>query len=173
MKILFLDVDGVLNHRGVYGAGNPALLCPAALEQLFRVIEVTGCSVVLSSTWRTLPGLVDKLPERLTREHFHGDWRTIELPFTKTPGGVIIPSKRGEEVDEWLSRHTETERCAIVDDDNDFLDYQQRYFVQTSFDTGGLMPEHADRLIAILLPTARADAGADIVMKHTNIAGTS
>lgn len=171
LRILFLDVDGVLNHRDVFRAGNPAPLCPAALEQLFRVIETTGCRVVLSSTWRKIPGLVDKLPERLTREHFHGDWRTIEL-LGKHQGGLIIPDKRGDEVAEWLARHPEVERYAIVDDDSDFLEDQQSHFVQTRFDAGGLIAEHADRLITILAPP-RADGGAGIVMKHTDIAGTS
>lgn len=172
MRILFLDVDGVLNHRGVYMPGNGgAPLCRDALAQLKRVIDETGCRIVLSSTWRTMPNLVDKLPEDIVRLHFHGDWRTVELGYATLPVGMIVPRKRGEEVDEWLSRHPEVERYAIVDDCSDFLEHQAPFFVQTSFDAGGLTRFHADHLITILAPK-RADGGADIVMKHENIAGT-
>jgi hypothetical protein len=170
MRILFLDVDGVLNHRGVFVAGNGAMpLCQAALGELARVINDADCRVVLSSTWRLLGRAVERLPI-LLRYQFHEDWRTIEIRHGKSPGGVWLPTKRGEEIDEWLGRHPEVERYAIVDDDSDFLDHQLQFFVKTDFDAGGLTAECADRLIAILSPP-RADGGADITMTHTNIAG--
>jgi len=36
MKILFLDIDGVLNHRGVFRVGNPA---PIDDDAWFRIVE--------------------------------------------------------------------------------------------------------------------------------------
>jgi hypothetical protein len=172
MRVLFLDIDGVLNHRGVYGLGEAAPLCPDAMTQLKRVIDETGCKIVLSSTWRLMPKLVDKLPVAIVTGHFHGDWRTIEIRHGVSPGGVYLPTKRGEEIAEWLGRHPEVERYAIVDDDSDFLEDQLPFFVKTSFDAGGLTAECADRLIALLAPPVRADGGANIITTHTNIAGT-
>jgi hypothetical protein len=172
MRILFLDVDGVLNHREVFVPGDPAPLCRDALAQLKRVVDETSCRIVLSSTWRGVPRLVDRLPDDLVRNHFHGDWRTIEIRHGITKGGVYLPTKRGEEVDEWLGRHPEIERYAIVDDDSDFLEHQLPFFVKTSFDGGGLTDAHADELIEIMTHEKRADRGANIVTAHTNIAGT-
>jgi hypothetical protein len=56
---------------------------------------------------------------------------------------------RGDEIDEWLSRHTEVSRYAIVDDIDDLLPKQRRYFVHTSYDLG-LLDKHVKRLAAIL-----------------------
>lgn len=56
MKVIFLDVDGVLNNQhflmqhqaqasSLYDA-----LDPACLEQLKRIVEATGAHIVVSST---------------------------------------------------------------------------------------------------------------------------
>lgn len=44
-KILFLDIDGVLNH----GFGP---LGKNMIEQLFRIVFQTRCMIVISSSWR-------------------------------------------------------------------------------------------------------------------------
>jgi hypothetical protein len=149
-KILFLDVDGVLNHRACFSpsrGGSP--LCPHAIARLQTVVEKTGCRVVLSSTWRTLPRFVDRLEEQGGFPGRHEDWRTIEMPVEVKNGVVMTTRCRGEEIAEWLSRHPEVERFAIVDDDSDMLDAQKPHFVQTTFETG-LLDEHAARLVEIL-----------------------
>jgi hypothetical protein len=46
-------------------------------------------------------------------------------------------------------RHPEVIRYAIVDDIDDFLPKQRRYFVHTSYDQG-LLDKHVKRLAAIL-----------------------
>jgi hypothetical protein len=148
-KVLFLDVDGVLNHRAVFlpsRGGSP--LDEAAIARLRRVIERTGCKVVLSSTWRMLERHVDRLREAGGFPSPHQDWRTIELPI-EVRNGVVVTRQRGEEIAEWLSRHPEVERYAIIDDDGDMLPGQLPFFVQTTFETG-LTDEHAERLVAIL-----------------------
>jgi hypothetical protein len=148
-SVLFLDVDGVLNHRACFmpsRGGSP--LCPDAVRRLRGVVAFTGCKVVLSSTWRMLDRHVDKLKSAGGFPSPHDDWRTGEL-HRKSEGGSIIISRRGDEIAEWLSRHPEVTRYAIVDDDSDMLPEQKPFFVQTTFDTG-LLDEHADRLIEIL-----------------------
>ena len=53
MKVLFLDIDGVVNNKrteksfGGFMAIDPAM---AALVQ--RIVRNTGCEIVLSSSWR-------------------------------------------------------------------------------------------------------------------------
>lgn len=56
MKIIFLDIDGVLNCEKT---PNPRklryIVDPKLLKRFERLIERTGAKVVLSSTWRYDP----------------------------------------------------------------------------------------------------------------------
>lgn len=152
--ILFLDVDGVLNHRACFmpsRGGSP--LCPDAVRRLQRVVERTGCKVVLSSTWRLLDRHTAALKAGGGFPNPHEDWRTGECPVELRNGIVVDKRWRGLEIAEWLSRHPEVTRYAIVDDDNDMLDEQAPFFVQTTFEAG-LLDEHAERLIALLTAAA-------------------
>merc|ERR1719158_2697931 len=49
LRLIFLDVDGVLNTAG---SANSGAINPELLSRLREVIVATGASVVLSSTWR-------------------------------------------------------------------------------------------------------------------------
>lgn len=153
MKVLFLDIDGVLNHRGVFvTGGGGAPLCEKCVDRLAALIERTSASVVLSSTWR-LGGEQSTHVQKLRRagvlDRAHNDWRTVDMPLDDD--SIIIPyaERRGAEIAEWLSRHPEVTSYAIVDDDSDMLKEQICRFVQTSFETG-LQDEHVERLAKIL-----------------------
>lgn len=59
--IIFLDVDGVLNHYGQFAPHPSGLLLsmrdrfpldPACVARVLRLVSETGADVVLSSTWR-------------------------------------------------------------------------------------------------------------------------
>ncbi len=61
MNIVFLDIDGVLNHEGCWSQfGGPAPegckmqmpIAPECMERLNRLLEETGAYVVVSSSWR-------------------------------------------------------------------------------------------------------------------------
>lgn len=113
MKVIFLDIDGVVNcattkqrHGGFIG------IDPEKAELVKRLIKNTGAKVVLSSTWRldeesrehvklVVTDFIDVTP-RFRFDHIRGD-------------------RRGEEVADGLSRHPEVTRYAILDDDRDFL----------------------------------------------------
>ncbi len=146
--VLFLDVDGVLNHRDTFAGPRPHL-CKKAINRLARVVSETGCKVVLSSTWRKIDSHVDELRAAGGFPSPHADWRTIDMPFIVRNGIIVSTAMRGNEIAEWLSRHPEVDRYAIVDDDSDMLIDQKARFVQTSFDTG-LTDEHTETLIALL-----------------------
>jgi hypothetical protein len=156
MKVLFLDVDGVLNYRGVFKPGNPMPICPKAWAMLRQVIEKTGCKIVLSSTWRLgdrdICPYIGKLRSFGLFDYTHEDWRTKDV-WRDDWSGSSEDMRRGTEIAEWLSRHPEVKRYAIVDDDSDMLDDQRPFFVKTSFDSG-LMREHRDRLIELLISPA-------------------
>ena len=63
-KIIFLDIDGVLNHEDFYRSGNKKFIaidpdysyqsfCPNSKMWLNKLIEETDAKIVISSTWRT------------------------------------------------------------------------------------------------------------------------
>lgn len=150
MKVLFLDVDGVLNHRACFKPSRGgAPLCPDAVQRLQHLVRRTGCKVVLSSTWRVLEHHTAKLRADGGFPEPHDDWRTVDNPVAMQNGIIVDPYHRGGEIAEWLSRHPEVTRYAIVDDDGDMLPDQRPHFVQTSFETG-LLDEHCERLAQIL-----------------------
>lgn len=160
MKILFLDIDGVLNNeedfvqqykmRGTNVIGQPRL------NLLRTILEKTQCKIVLSSTWRLYDWRSDL--------EVHG-FPTNEI-IGCTPNLFQIDSRirRGTEIHEYLAENFPRcedpsdpkylESFCIVDDGSDFLSYQLPFFVQTNFEEG-LTPADTERIIDILKDTQR------------------
>lgn len=153
--VLFLDCDGVINCRSSWGHGRrePARYDLDKIGRVLRVITVTGCKIVLSSTWRRdgrNSPFVRCLVDWGIGDHFHDDWRTRDLPLVINEHEIIVSTNvRGSEIAEWLGRHPEVTTFAIVDDDDDMLPAQAERFVLTSFEHG-IQDEHCERLIALL-----------------------
>jgi hypothetical protein len=109
MKIIFLDIDGVLNCDHTPNPRNfPYVVDKKLLARLNRLLKRTKAKVVLSSSWRCDPvGL-------LAAKH----WR---VPFMD-----VCPDKpkspRGKEMLKWLADHPQVTRFAIIDDEDDGLD---------------------------------------------------
>lgn len=154
-KVLFLDIDGVVNSSLDFahppkGQKAPYIIVPDKVKLITEVVDKTGSRIVLSSTWRNIPSAVDFIevafPDISSR--YHPDWKTIR-------GQVDSPAhewraSRGHEIKEWLSRHPEVTRYAIVDDDaEDIRPIYPLNLVQTTW-FKGIQPEHAKRLIGLL-----------------------
>ncbi len=146
-KVLFLDIDGViLSGNALRETGDNRYLPPAAIALVNEVLDRTGAVVVVSSTWRMHADCRELLARAgLTR--LHDDWATPT--GRQMVGPLILGRTRGSEIQDWLDRHPEVERYAIVDDDGDMLDHQRRYFVQTGF-MGGIDDGTVDMLVEIL-----------------------
>lgn len=157
MKVLFLDIDGVLNHESHYKwlmeTDEPtpqqqvfpySEFNPASCQILNKIIEETGCKIVLSSTWR-LDG-ISKMNALF--KHFGLPQIYDVTPSLAYKYDTILC--RGKEIDKWLSEHPEVTKYAIVDDDNDMEEYQLPYFVKTDAYTNGLNEEIAEKIIKIL-----------------------
>lgn len=52
MKVLFLDIDGVLNGHQFNRKAQSGNIRKACIRELSRIVETTGCKIVLSSAWR-------------------------------------------------------------------------------------------------------------------------
>lgn len=155
-KILFLDVDGVLNYSKMNREGQrwPFVLSTQAIDLLDWVVNSTGCKIVMSSTWRLHGDAMDYLKKKYPRlrELLHDNWRTPygvedEIRLSDIKNG--LRHVRGFEINKWLSDHPDVTAYAIVDDDGDMLPDQKANFVQTSWETG-MLDHHADELAAIL-----------------------
>jgi hypothetical protein len=131
MKIVFLDIDGVLNsHRTAVAFGgypfevdgkDRAMFDEVALSLIRGIIQTAGASVVLSSSWR-----ITHAWEKVGK--------CLDLPIIdKTPS---LPGNRGSEIAWWLAKHPKVESYAILDDSPDMLDSQKPCFVQTTMEDG-------------------------------------
>jgi len=158
MKVIFLDIDGVLNvmnqERDRYGS----LFHPHLVDNLRRLVEETGAKIVISSTWRwsglhwiesmwkdrKLPGKVigitpTRVDPELVERHYDPD------------------ADRGYEIQQYLEDN-KVDRYVIIDDDHDMLPTQYKCFVQTSNNRDhtnhvegfGLTKECTDKAIEIL-----------------------
>lgn len=155
MKILFLDIDGViLSGRALWATNDHTHLEAEAIKMLNEVCERTGALVVVSSTWRRDARCRSRLLDAGFTGRFHRDWRT---PLPHEVAAKWRSRNRGGEIADWLSRHREVSRYAIIDDDSDMLPKQKRAFVQTVF-ADGITAAHVEQLVAILGEVETAEA---------------
>ena len=54
MKLIFLDIDGVLNDRAFHEDAQSNTIKPECVAHFNRLIHETGASVILTSAWRCL-----------------------------------------------------------------------------------------------------------------------
>lgn len=143
MKVLFLDIDGVLNSREVIEREQKAnVIDRAMVERLNAIWRATDCKIVISSTWRlyhTPRQLIDRL-------QFNGFLGEI---IGQTPDLLISENgNRGLEIQSWLHKHPSVTQFVILDDDVD-EDMPFGNIVQTSF-KDGLQDHHVKAAISVL-----------------------
>ena len=109
MKIVFLDIDGVLNCNQTPNPRKfPFIIDPVLLGRLNRLLELTGANVVLTSNWRYDPAGM------FSARHYG-------VPFVDTTPD--LPNEpRCNPILDWLRRHPDVERFIVVDDEDDELD---------------------------------------------------
>ena len=121
MKIIFLDVDGVLNNsdtRTVTRDGwcfvDDRLVCNLAC-----IVHATGAKVVLSSTWRDDWHREDETLNTLAFEDLRNKLREFKVEIMSKTGAWR--KCRGLEIQEWLDnwKGEEIENFIILDDWND------------------------------------------------------
>lgn len=150
MKIIFLDIDGVLNYYDCWlrseNQNTQDVWDEDCVNELNRIINETGAKVVISSTWRLYPEL-DQLIENdigIKEGAIIGKTKDY-LPIIRSEGTC-----RGDEIQDWLDNTDEViESFVILDDDDDMRDLLP-YLIQTSFYGRGLTKELADKAIEFL-----------------------
>ena len=145
-KIIFLDVDGVLNCRTDFNGSTYYVLDPKKIKRLHRIIRKTNAEIVLSSTWRKFP----KMLEFLKKHDVNYIDVTIDLNMPSARIGL-----RGAEIEHWINNNSVIEKYVIIDDEDDFLPFQKEFFVKTEWldwnkKPGGLQAKHVKKAIEIL-----------------------
>jgi hypothetical protein len=114
--VIFTDIDGVYNTPALRKLAKWSVEMDL-IEAVSDIAEKRNAKVVVTSSWRY------DVPYQ-TRDlnlPFHDDWRTI----------ARADKVRGEEIKEWLGRHPEVTRYAIIDDWDDFLPAQMPHLIHT------------------------------------------
>lgn len=129
MKVLFLDIDGVVNNAKTDMSDGWGI-DPYMAFLVGKIQLDTGCEFILSSAWR-----YSEEGKNVVRK------KVGHLLFCTPLDGET----RGQEIKDFLDAHPEVTHYAIVDDENDFHKDQLTHLFKTSFQTG-LTKEIADEI---------------------------
>lgn len=160
-RLLFLDVDGVLNAHEF----DPEVMCGPIhrnkMELLNRVLRATDARIVLSSAWRyiiyrgeaNLAGM-----DWLFRSHGMPANRLIGITREDTmirppwDGSQPWPlsNERGQQIADWLVAHKPHGNYVVLDDLDPGISAAGHPFVRTDGRVG-LTEADADRAIALLM----------------------
>lgn len=147
MKVLFLDIDGVLNSRNYIKRkdvdfDNPSLqIDPDAVVRLNAITKLAGAVIVLTSTWR----LAFDMPSQLARMQECLASYNITASIIDRTG--VQDSGRRYEIQEWLDMNPGVESYVILDDE--IIEGFSGHTVRTFFDYG-LQDEHVRQALTIL-----------------------
>lgn len=151
MKVIFLDVDGVLNcwpNDHVSEPEKHEMLHNDLIARYLDICKKTGAETVISSSWRhngrglralkaagiTYIGTtISMMTERFKWKEANPDKTSIEF------------MERGKEIQFWLDEHPEVTRFCIIDDDSDMLPTQKHF--KTDMLQGSLTQEIADQIV--------------------------
>ena len=154
MRVIFFDVDGVLNNGNTKIVRRPLAddrqrteavpgYHPDCVERFNRLVRQTGAKVVISATWGRRFSL-DTLRQHLEQEGVCCE--TIGL----TP---VRPTyrPRGYDIDEWIRRWEgeSVDTFCILDDHEDMM-HLKRYLVRTDYHEG-MQERHVHAALTLLL----------------------
>ena len=146
MKVIFLDIDGVLATRSSISAwharmtklvqtgnndeieaeiaqrkspgGNAGELDSACVGLFLRLLDITKANVVISSSWR-----YDKRNDKIWQDLFGDKY------IGKTRRD--LDSGRGDEIQELLDKHPEVDKFVILDDESCDMGNRIKFMVET------------------------------------------
>jgi len=123
MKVIFLDIDGVLNSEP-FLSNNAELFDRNNISKLKNALDITNAVIVMSSGWRLLFN-ESMLPESGDSQYLYNilnefgielfgktpDFSTEEIRTNKTFSHV-----KAAEILAWLDAHDQVEKFVVLDD---------------------------------------------------------
>lgn len=171
MRVIFLDVDGVLNCRDHWGdceAGKShsgdRLYVPA-VKRLIRLVQESQSRIVVSSTWRLY--YYEALIKRLEMHGMPPGTVIGKTPRLLAPKMSLDSPPRGHEIRAWLAEHPEVTSFIILDDDRDMQPYHS-YLVKTEW-KDGLLDSHVDYALRKFATGRAAFTAADREFTKTRL----
>ena len=161
MKIIFLDIDGVLNSMAYFKQNkgvSHAEISDYHLQMLAKIYHTCNAKIVLTSSWREL----DDSPDIHVNAHYQyllDELARYDMYIAdKTP---VIDMNRPLEIKTWLDNQPNKNEIVFVSLDDDFSknSYDKYgigdYLVKTTFYgddiyESGLQQKHVDKAIEIL-----------------------
>lgn len=152
MNVLFLDIDGVLNNLAMYKCPNTVwrsnqtdiIMDLDNMQCLKELVFLTGCKIVLSTSWRTLGNRIRYV------------FQEADLPPIEDATPVLGMNARAEEIQQYLLEHPDVDRYVILDDCDVFPGDIHNHLVQTNPMTGLTMEDVRKACAIITTPLSNS-----------------
>jgi hypothetical protein len=136
MKIIFLDIDGVLNNHFHYDYYGFEYIDSGLMDILKTIVVATEAKIVLSSTWR-----ITETDRSIVRANLK--YKNMEF-IDCTPNFGRL--SRSEEIKDWLNNNPQVKKFAILDDCASAGSDMEESFFKTDYYVG-LTNEIAEKVI--------------------------
>ncbi len=151
MRIIFLDIDGVLNSSAYdrFKSDTDGNIDKTRLALVKKLVNKTDAKIVLTSSWREHwekdPADRDEIGIEIAADFAEAG---LEI-FDKTPKQGYL--ERSQEIRMWLAENDDVESFVIIDDNIYGWGELSDNFVATSYRIGrGLEEEHIQRALEML-----------------------
>lgn len=158
MKIIFLDIDGVLTSART-GWMNWDIYATTFLKWVCVKADV---KIVISSTWRCNRNrqfFVDIFGEEVIHEDWKTPWNLMNLEIRC----------RGHEIQLWLNQHPEIDKYLIIDDDSDMLEEQLSNLLLTNTYNGIQFEDMEKIRIFFNLTNEPCNMNLQTIIQHPNM----
>lgn len=163
MKIIFLDIDGVLNADDDFGGRskpNPLIhgicgISTTKIKRLKRIIDATEAYIVLVSSWKYDYHDYMRGNANVWGKYLRNKLRKngVDIMDDTCRYDIAVGADRGSEIRAWLEDTKEIIESWIVLDDEIFRDYTRTEIMSRLVKTteaNGLTDELADKAIKML-----------------------
>ena len=160
MKVIFLDIDGVICVVGCnMDEARKLVRCDATrklyetlnkdcIAALNEIVNRSGAKVVISSSWRRFDSL-RTLKRKFKEAGFIGMIIDVTPVTTSCNGGTYC--YRGNEIQMWLNEHPEVEKFVIIDDEtSDMLHLLPKCYQTPGIYSKGLAMEHIEPVLWLM-----------------------